>query len=490
MFKHFISLEWKSFTRSASFKTNVVLKILMILGALYFMAIFAFLGVGLYYLLEKEFNLEPFSTVNQFLIYYLLLDLLVRFFLQKIPVMNIRPLLSFNIKKNSIVGYSLGKTLISFFNWIHLFFLLPFSIVLFMEGFEPTSVVSWFFGVFALLFLNSFINILSSNKSEVLYTLAPLLVVLVVLHFYGLFEISHYTADLFQGLYDSPLLVLVPLLILAVVGGITFNFFRKNLYLDAGLAVRQREAQTENYTWLDQFGSLGTFMKNDIKLIRRNKRSRTTVIMSVLFIFYGLLFFSGGIEVYEGPVWRIFAGLFVSGGFLFTFGQFVPSWDSAYYPLMMSQNIKYREYLNSKWWLIVIATVVTTLLSSFYLYFGWEVYLAILVGALYNVGVNAHVVLWAGAYIKTPIDLSQNKNVFGDKKAFNVKALLLTIPKLLLPMILYAVGHYTLSPVAGYIIVAVAGVAGFAFKNKVFTIIENIYKFEKYKTLAAYKQRN
>jgi hypothetical protein len=33
---------------------------------------------------------------------------------------------------------------------------------------------------------------------------------------------------------------------------------------------------------------------------------------------------------------------FVSGGFLITFGQFVPSWDSSYYQLMMTQNIPQR----------------------------------------------------------------------------------------------------------------------------------------------------
>jgi len=67
---------------------------------------------------------------------------------------------------------------------------------------------------------------------------------------------------------------------------------------------------------------------------------------------------------------------------------------------------------------------------------------------------------------------------------------LLTIPKILLPMALYGIGHYLYGPNMGYLIVALAGVMGYAFKNKVFSIIENIYKTEKYKTLAAYKQKN
>ncbi len=487
MIKHFVSLEWKSFTRSASFKANLFLKILMVLGALYFIGVFSLLGVGLYYLLEK-FEMDPFATVNRYLLYYVLMDLVIRFFLQKIPVLNIRPLLALPISKNKIVGYTLGKTMLSFFNWVHLFFLLPFSIVLLREGFSATGVLGWFIGLFSLIFINNFLNILSANKDIVLYVLGTVIISVGGLHYFEIIDTTLYTAPFFNGLYTTPLTVLMPVLFLIGIGVVTFRYYKRNLYLDAGLSIKQKDARTENLSWLNQFGSLGTFLKNDIKLIKRNKRSRTTIFMSVLFIFYGLLFFGGAIETYEGPIWRIFAGLFVTGGFLFTFGQFVPSWDSAYYPLMMSQNIKYREYLNSKWWLMVIATVCSTILSSFYLYFGWEIYLAILVGAIYNIGVNAHIVLWAGAYVKTPIDLSKNKSVFGDKQAFNIKSVLLAIPKLLLPMLLYAIGHYAHSPNTGYLIVALAGVLGYALKNKVFTIIENIYKTEKYKTLAAYKQ--
>jgi hypothetical protein len=64
--------------------------------------------------------------------------------------------------------------------------------------------------------------------------------------------------------------------------------------------------------------------------------------------------FTNSIEAYNNPIMHIFAGIFVSW-ILITFGQFVPSWiDSAYYQLMMTQNIPYKGYLSSKWWLMVI----------------------------------------------------------------------------------------------------------------------------------------
>lgn len=489
MFKHFIKLEWKSFFRSASFATNLALKIVMGFMAIYFMVIFVAAGVGVFFLLKEEFHLEPLATVNKYLIYYLVGDLVIRYFFQKMPVTNIKPLLNLPIKRDTIVHFSLGKTSISFFNMLHAFFFIPFTVVLLMNGYG-FQVILWHFGIMALIYANNFINVLLNNKDSVFYSILAVVASFGLAQYYQIFDVTNYTQPFFQGMYSTNFLFLIPILLAIVTYYFSFDYFKKNLNLDTGLAKKSDEAKTENFTWLNQFGTLGTFLKNDIKLLKRNKRSRTTVIMSFLFIFYGLLFFTNSIEAYQNPAMQVFAGIFVSGGFLFTFGQFVPSWDSAYYQLMMSQNIQYREYISSKWWLMVIGTLISTIIASFYLYFGWQTYMLIVVGAIYNIGVNSHLVMLGGAFVKTPIDLTMANKAFGDKQAFNIKTMLISIPKLAVPMILYALGYSLFSANIGFLFVALAGVLGFAFRNKVFAMIEKIYKTEKYETIAAYKQKN
>lgn len=489
MFRKFLRLEWKSFTRASSFSANLVMKIFMIIGAIYFGSLFLLLGFGSFYLIKKEMGQDPLEVVSRYAIYYMVFDLVMRLFLQKIPVINIRPLLTLPIKRSTIVNFALGKTALSFFNIIHAFFFIPFSVVLIINDYDPVNVVLWHLGMMALIYSNNFINILTNSKDWVLYVIVGLLAGMIAVEYYSLFDITSITSVFFHGLYSTYYMFIIPVVALVALWYVSFTFFHKNLYLDTGLKGKHEVAETENYTWLNKFGTLGTFLKNDIKLIRRNKRSKTTVIMSVLFLFYGLLFMTGSIEMYDSSYMKIFAAIFVTGGFMFTFGQFVPSWDSAYYPLMMSQNIQYREYISSKWWLVVIGTVASTILASFYLYFGIETYLIILAGAVYNIGFNSHLVLLGGAYIKTPIDLASSKQAFGDKKAFNMQGLLLTLPKLVLPILLFLLGNL-ISPMAGYGFVAGAGVLGFAFRNTVFTMIEKVYKTEKYKTLEAYKQKN
>jgi hypothetical protein len=479
-------LEWKSFLRSASLGRNIAMKIFMGFFAVYFMVIFIAAGVGAFFILKEE-GYEPLATVNKFMIYYLFADLLTRYFLQKMPVLNIKPLLTLPIKRNTIVHFTLGKTALSFFNWSHALFFIPFSIVLLLNGYNALNVILWHLGMMSLFYLNNFINILINNKNSVFYSVLAVVGGFGLAHYYKLFDITTYTQPFFQGMYETFFVFLIPMILVAATYYFAFNYFKSNLNLDEGLATKSDIAKTQNFTFLDQFGTLGTFLKNDIRLLLRNKRSKTTLIMSFLFIFYGFIFFNNPTQP---AVMGIFAGIFVSGGFLFTFGQFVPSWDSAYYQLMMSQNIQYREYISSKWWLMVIGTLISTILASFYLFFGVHTYLLVVCGAIFNIGVNSHLVMLGGAFVKTPIDLTTGKGAFGDKQAFNSKTLLLTIPKLLLPVAFYALGYYVFSPNIGLVFVALAGILGFAFRNYVFTQIEKIYKREKYATIAAYKQKN
>ncbi|BDU24175.1 hypothetical protein FLGSB24_09190 [Flavobacterium sp. GSB-24] len=462
------------------------MKIIIGFLMIYFSLIFIGMGVGAFYVL-KDMKLEPLVTINKFLIYYFLFDLIIRLLLQSIPVLNIKPLLVLPFKKPTIVHFSLGKTVLSFFNWVHALFFIPFSVVLILNGYDVVGIVFWHLGIMAIIYINNFLNIILSNIDKLFAVFVVLILALAGAQYYKLFDITTFTTPFFQNFYDIEGVFLIPILVLIVLHAFTFKYFKKNLYLDAGLSVKQDIASTENLTWLNQFGTLGTFLKNDIKLIKRNKRSKTTIFMSFLFLFYGLIFFANS---HQPAVMHIFAGIFVSGGFLFVFGQFVPSWDSSYYQLLMTQNVPYRGYITSKWWLIVIATFISTILASFYLFYGWEVYLTIVVGAIYNIGVNSHLVLLGGAFTKTPIDLSNAGGAFGDKKAFNVNAMLLSLPKILLPLALYSIGLYLNNKNLGLGLVAGAGVLGFIFRDKVFSLIEKRYKIEKYSTINAYKQKS
>ncbi len=494
MFKIFAQLEWKSFLRSAAFKQNLFFKIFIGFFAVLFLIEFALIGAGSYFIIEefiedgKLVAANPFELINKFLIYWFAIDLVFRYFFQKMPVANIKPLLYLPFTKGKIVKYAMGKTVVSFFNILAGFFFVPFSIVLLVKGYDPLGVISWHLSMLAITLFLNFLNIFINNADRVFYPVVFIIAGLGFAQYYEYFNITDYTGPAFDFFYEHSWSFILPVAIAIATAMYAYTYFKKQLYLDAGLEIKQASAQTENLDFLDRFGSIATYLKNDIKLIKRNKRARTTFIMGFLFIFYGLFFMSDFYS--QADFGKVFAALFCTGGFLFSFGGLVPSWDSSYYKLMMSQNIPYRDFLLSKWWLMVVMTVISTLLSSFYLYFGIEWLYAILAGAVYNIGLNASVTLLGGAFVKTPIDLTSNKKAFGDSKAFNIKTLLLTIPKMVLPVLIYYAFALTISMEAGFIAIAVTGLLGLLFRNKILTIVENTYKNEKYDTIAAYAQKD
>lgn len=487
MFKHFINLEWKSFFRAASFKTNLAFKIFMILGYLYFGAIMLSMGVLAYYGISKA-GLNPLQTVNKFLVFYFIADLFIRYFLQKIPILTIRPLLTLPISKNNIVHFSLGKTALTYFNLSHALFFIPFSVTLLLNNYSVLGVITWHLGIFAIIYSINFLNILVNNKDAFFIATATLVLGSIAGLYFNFFDVTPYCQTFFQGLYTKSWLFLIPVLVLVGLYYYTFQYFKADLTLDERLHLKKADASTQNLTWLNQFGTLGTFLKNDIKLLLRNKRAKTTLYMSIFFLFYGLIFFTN--KLYEGSVMYAFAAVFVTGGFMINFGQFVPSWDSSYYQFMMTQSISYKEYLNSKWWLMVIATAISTILASFYLYFGIKIYILIVAAGIYNIGFNCYFVLLTGAYTRTAIDLQSGKGAFGDKKAFNVKTLLFSIPQLVLPVLLLSLGKLFGSEYFGIALITLIGLFGLLFKTQLFKIIERIYIKEKYKAIAAYKEKN
>jgi hypothetical protein len=432
--------------------------------------------------------LDPLPTVSGFLIYAFALWIVIRYFIQKMPMVHVQPLLTLPLSKKRIVHFGLAKSTISFFNIINLFFFIPFGFILLKEDYNLWGVISWGLSIGCIILTTNFLNVLLNSQDRLLLVATAILLGLFGLQYYELFDITAFSEPVFMAPYYQPLWLLAPLALMIFSYRQSFEHFLKKLYMDSDEMRPKKEVQrATELKWLDGFGRTSFFLKNDIRLIVRNKRARMAVWMGVAFLFYGLIFM---MDIYDYPLTKVFVGIFVTGGFLFSFGQFVPSWDSSYYALMMTQNVPYKEYLKSKWWLVVVGTLVSIPLASFYIFFSWESYFAILAGGIYNIGVNAHMVLLSGAYTRTPIDLNSMQRAFGDKKSFNAKTILLGIPKIFLPMFIFYIGVLVHSKLMGFILIGVVGVLGFALRNLVFDWIEKVYQNEKYQTLAAYKQKN
>ena len=303
MIKRFISLEWKEFTRASYFQKGLAIKILLILAALYFGGMAIMMGVSLFFILTKLIpTVDPIVSVNNFLIYWLIFDLAIRFFMQQLPVMNVKPFMTIPIRRNSAIHFLLGKTMLSFFNFIPLFIFLPFSIVLLAKGYPALNVLCWLVAVMALSFTNNFINFLINKNNVVFYCLVTALAILIGLEYYGVFRVSEPIGVAFNALYEKPYLTFIPIILAIIFYKINFNFIRKGFYLDDAVSKKIKEVSATDLSWMDRFGSIAPFLKNDVKLIWRKCKAKTSDVYVIFipilrpyFLYTGSLYGDAGI---------------------------------------------------------------------------------------------------------------------------------------------------------------------------------------------------
>ena len=180
MIKRFLSLEWKQYFRSQYWQRGIGIKILMGFFALYLISVFLFIGFFLFKIISKIFpDQDPFIVVSGVLFYWILGDLMMRFFLQKLPVMSVKPLLTLPIKRSQIVNYVLRKSAISFFNFLPLFAIIPFSLVLvFKEGYDATTTLFWALTLIIITLITNFLNfIIESLTAKTSLSFLPLLAI-------------------------------------------------------------------------------------------------------------------------------------------------------------------------------------------------------------------------------------------------------------------------------------------------------------------------
>ena len=458
--------------------------------AIYFSAVFLLLGIGLYPLITEFFpGREPLQVFNQYFLLWLVLELVMRFMLQTLPVISIKPFLVSPIPKRKTVNYVLLKSLFSFFNFLPLLIIIPFGIITWYKtGLPFLSILGWMVTAYFLMLCVNYCNFLLKKKfADDLTALLPYAVVFLVLfglEYFGIFSSTEAFGDVMDYVVLNPWLAVVPVMLVFLLYKWNQKILESRFYLDDSLKGKVREANTTNFEWVRKFGDIAPFLQLDLKLIWRNKRPKTTIYLSLLMVPYGLLIF--GMDSYEDSPMRAFAGIFMTGMFMINFGQFIPAWDSSYYSMMMSQNVRLQKYLASKAGLMTFSVIILSILCTPYIYFGMEVLLLILACALYNIGVNVPVLMYSGSYNRKRIDLE--KSPFMNYQGTGAAQWLVGIPLMAFPILIFWLVDWLVSFEAATAVLAGLGLLGLLLRNILMEQIGHNYKKNKYAMINGFKQ--
>ena len=487
MISYFLKHQWAQFRRSASFEREIGFAIFIwIIGifVLFNLLVLAFYLPGV--ITEIPGVDDPISFFNLGLIYYFFAELLMRYFIQKVPALDIQPYLTLPIKRKYIANFLIGKSMISVFNVISMLLTIPFAIRILLPEFGTSGIMAWIGCIFLTSISIHFFNILFKKKLEDLPIVWTILVALVG----GNYLLSkYYSIDIFEPLASglqqslmSPYLVLLPFGIMLSLLAITLKFFKDNLYLEeiGEKSNSSVEKYTEKLSFLGNSSLSNTLILQEIKMILRHKRTRSVIFLSLVFVGYGLIFF--GEEKYvESPGMLLFLGVFMSGLFAINYGQFFWSWNTNQLDFFFTRPMAVHSWLKARYRLIVVATLITTMLCVPYVYFGWEALFLILAGSIYNIGINIPLMMRLSMWGPKPIDL--NKGAFMNYQGTGAAQWLMAIPLMAGPYLVYLPLNALSGHLAGLAGVAAIGLLGYTLRDYFIGLIATKMQSVKYKLI-------
>lgn len=484
-----LSHQWKAATRSVAISKSVGIKAFM--GFVFFTLFLQLLGSGLYLGATLAENSEqPVADMSRYGLYFFLAILMSRYMLQKLPTFMVSPYLTLPIKKAKLVNFILTKPLFNSLN------ILPLSFVLaILLGLHQYLSVSGFWIIVACVIIGDlFVNYLSiyikrvQIKHEyVFYLFLAIVTALVLFDRFSIIDLQAISSAGFKQMIQQPLWLLAALVLFVVAYYLNFQLLSNHFSLeDFGKGDSNQRSSLENFSYLNRFGKIGTFVLLELKMCIRNKRTRTMLFMSPIFLLYGLFFYTNPTYL-EMNGMLIFVGLFISGGFMMSFGLYFFAWESGHFDLMLTTNNTYKDYIKAKYYLMLSTSTIIFLLSVFYIYFGVEILLINSACFLFNIGINSLLLLYFATNNNQYMDLSKGS-------AFNYQGVggrhfVLMIPLLVIPIIIYLPFGLMDQANVGFTIIGVLGIMGLLFREKMLEFITQRFISKRYKMSEGFRNK-
>ncbi|MDF2431057.1 MAG: hypothetical protein JWP44_688 [Mucilaginibacter sp.] len=436
----FIRHELKAFWRSKNTGKSIVIRVVMGLLILYLLANVLVMGFFLDKILEQAFPKDDLviSFCGLILLYYLF-DLFMRLQLQELPTLRVQPYLQLPVKRNSLVRYLAFTALLSVFNLWPFILFLPFVFKIIAA--DSGSMVAFAFvtSLAGFTVFNNYLALYIKRKANIngwIFLIAAAVISLIGLSdfYFHLISIRNISYLFFGHLITQPALALLPVVLGVVMYYLNFYYLKQNLYLEElGSRKATKYKSSTEYPLLSRFGSVGDLAANEIKLILRNKRSRSALIMGLFFMLYGLIFYKN--PKFNSEAYKVFVGMFMTGIFIINYGQFMFSWQASHFDGLLVSKISFTDFLKAKYLLFTIISTGFFVLTIPYVYFGWRTLMIHFVMYLWNIGINTTMVLFFANRNYKRIDLSRGA-------AFNWEGIsgnqwILSFPLMITPFVIY-----------------------------------------------------
>ena len=463
IFKHFLKHQLKESLRSTIWQKQLVLNIIIGIFMLIMMAYLVFLGLFIdKILVEISPDSDPIILFNSMILYYLGVELLIRFFMQSLPVLNIESYLQLPIKKSSIVHYVAGKSIFSIGNYLSWLIFIPFGIKVIAPAFGVGPAIVWILSMIMLIYSNNFLATYIKrqlvHKPQIVGLFALGLAGIFLLQKLDIFSLSEISSYFLGRIIDTPDWISIPFALLALSYILNYSFLKSRLYPDEIIHKKKnRTDQLGEIGYLKKIGLTGELISLELRLIWRHKRTRSIFFMAPIFLLYGLIFYQD--ETYTmGSGFLIFVGIFMTGGMMLNYANYCFGYDSNYFDSILIHYSDFKQYIRVKYIVAVSITTICYILTIPYALYGDYIFLINTAAFLYNVGFLSFGLFYTATYSTNRLDLSKNASF--NYQGMGATHWLSMLPAFLLPvLIIWPFKHFEIAYI-GYIVVGLLGLIG------------------------------
>jgi hypothetical protein len=489
-----LSHQWKSFWRSRSAGKSLAIQIFMGFMFLYLLSVAIAAGLFLKGLLVKGFPGEDVVGVFcGFLLYYFLIDLVLRFMVQDLPTLAVQPYLVQNIRRRQLIRFLNVRSLFSAINLLPLFLFIPFTIQEIgplygggvMAGFVATFIFLTIFNHFLILYIKRK-TIVNS------WWLVGFFVVVALLglcDYRNIFSFRQLSRTLFIPLLRAPLLALIPAAMAVAAFLNNYYFLYRNLYLD-DIIGKDKRKESADYSFLNRFGAIGELIAVDIKLILRNKRAKTVVMSTCFLLFYGFILYKPENLAKGKLAILLFSACFILGTFANSYGLWLFSWQSGHFDGLMAARLSLRTYIKSKLLLFTAVATLLLILSSMYGFLSWKLLLIQLAAYFYIIGLYSVLAVYVATWNYKAIDISKKATFNSHGGMGGLPLMLYSVSSFLIPMGIYLPFAYLFSPWSGILAVGLVGLISLLLQDWWIDWLTKEFSKRKYLMLEGFREKN
>ncbi len=485
----FLSLVVKRFFRSPSFGKDVAIQIILGSIAVVVVSYFLILGSALEKVIIntlKQSNAVAF--LNGLLVYYFMVELIIRYFIQSLPTIQVQPLLHLPIKRSKIVNFFLGISLVHVIN-IFVFLLFgQFAFSAVAHGFGMNQAWIWLLTLWFISLILHYLIVLSKlSSSRIEWKLVLIIVVCSLIagaDYFAWIKLSLVAEKFFNTILQGYTLIGALFFTLIILHYIAYRIILKRLYPEELKLQENQFSHSTNFSFLRNFGQTGIWTKIELKMILRNKRTREVLFMSTMFLFQELVL-CYVMESYDYIVFLVL-GITCTGLFMASYGQYAFSWQGDHFDFTLTQPTSLRSYVESKCWLLASTTGLWFMFTVPLVYFGWEILFINLAGTLYNIGVNTFIVMNMAMLYTTKLTLRGGGTLNYD--GAGAAQWLLSIPFLFGPAIIYLPFYSMGYRALGIGIVGLVGLIGIIFHRNLIDFTYKRFLSRRYTIASSFRQ--